>query len=144
MSNLKKHAERELKLLGYNLDDKEEGMNKWMMESLLELIDVFAKQGHSGFSADYCANTFKKLALFEPLTPLTGNDDEWNEVGSDVWQNNRCSTVFKDNDGKAYDINGKVFREPNGRCFSSKDSHVYINFPYTPKTEYVNVPFNRD
>jgi hypothetical protein len=144
MSNLKKHAERELKLLGYNLDDKEEGMNKWMMESLLELIDVFAKQGHSGFSADYCAKTYKKLALFEPLTPLTGNDDEWNEVGSDVWQNNRCSTVFKDNDGKAYDINGKVFCEPDGCCFTNNDSKVYINFPYTPQIEYINVPFNKD
>lgn len=55
-------------------------------------------------------------------------------------QNKRCSHVFKDKDGNAYDIDGKVFREPDGCCFTSKDSFVPVTFPYTPKTEYVDVP----
>jgi len=49
--------------------------------------------------------------------------------------------VFKDADGRAYDIDGRVFREPNGCCYTSSDSRVYITFPYRPKTEYVDVPF---
>lgn len=100
---------------------------------------MFSKQGHSGFSAPYCVETFRKLALHEPLVPLSGADDEWNEVSDGMWQNNRCSHVFKDADGKAYDIEGRIFREPNGACYTSRDSRVYIEFPYTPKREYVDV-----
>jgi hypothetical protein len=79
------------------------------------------------------------LASFEPLVPLTGKDFEWNEVSEGMWQNNRCSHVFKGPDGKAYDINGKIFREPNGSCYTNIDSRVFIDFPYTPKREYVDV-----
>jgi len=139
MSNYRKHAEMELQALGYDLNDKEDGPNKWIMENLFELLDVFEKQGHSGSSAPYCVNAFKKLALFELLSPLTGNDNEWNEVGDNVWQNNRCSHVFKGKDGKAYDIDGKIFREPNGCCYTSKDSRVFIDFPYIPTSEYIDV-----
>lgn len=139
MSNYRKHAEQELQALGYDLDDKEEGPNKWIMKNIFELLDIFAKQGHSGYSAPYCINMFKHLALFEPLSPLTGNDGEWVEVTDDLWQNKRCSRVFKGKDGKAYDIDGKIFREPDGDCYTSKDSHVYIEFPYTPTSEYVDV-----
>lgn len=33
----------------------------------------------------------------------------------------------------------KVFVEPDGASYTSRDSRVYIEFPYTHKTEYVNV-----
>jgi hypothetical protein len=138
-SNLYRHAKRELKLLGMDADVKEEDPNKWMAESVLELLKIFAKQGHSGSSAPYCVSFFKSLALFEPLCPLRGTDDEWNEIGEGVWQNNRCSHVFKDADGKAYDIDGRIFREPSGCCYTNFDSRVYVDFPYTPKSEYIDV-----
>ena len=143
--NTELHARREFKALGYiPLDQpQEDGPNKWIQENVLELIRVFSKQGHSGFSAPYCIELFSKLANHEPTCPLTGADDEWNEVtdwgdGRVVYQNNRCSHVFKDETG-AYDINGRIFREPDGCCYSSRDSRVYITFPYTPKSEYVDV-----
>lgn len=139
MSNYKKHAEREFVALGYDLNDKEDGPNKWIMENLFELLEVFSKQGHSGSSAPYCAKMFKKLALFEPLSTLKGTEDEWNEIGNNEYQNKRCSHVFKGKDGKAYDIRGKVFREPDGGCYTGKGSTVFIEFPYTPKTEYIDV-----
>lgn len=142
MSNYRTHAERELKAIGYDLNDQEGGPNKWIMENLFELLEVFSKQGHSGSSASYCANMFKKLALFEPLGPLTGEDDEWAEVRDGVFQNKRASHVFKQADrfnGQPYDIQGKVFREQNGCCYTSGDSHVPVTFPYTPTTEYVDV-----
>jgi len=83
-------------------------------------------------------NLFERVARFEPLISLTGEDNEWYEVGEGTYQNKRCSHVFKEN-GQAYDIDGKVFREPNGNCYTSGKSRVNITFPYTPKTEYINV-----
>lgn len=136
------HAKREFKAAGYKDDDT--GPNKWIQDNVLELLEVFSKQGHSGSSAPFVANMFKTLALFEPLAPIQGTPDEWSEVGENMWQNIRCSHVFKDSiDGQAYDSQGKIFREPNGFCFTSGDSRVPVTFPYTPKREYVDVPADR-
>lgn len=142
--SLELHAMREFKAVGYiPLDQpQEDGPNKWIQQNVIELIRTFSKQGHSGMSAPYCINVFEKLAKFEPLAPLTGEDWEWHEVGDGVFQNIRCSNVFKDSDlfdGQAYDINGKVFREPSGACYTGAGSCVPITFPYTPTTEYVDV-----
>jgi hypothetical protein len=129
-------------------------MQKEMCEHILSLLDVFADEGHSGFSASYAIDMFSKLAKFEPLVPLTGEDWEWNEIcdertgGISVHQNNRCSRIFKQSDrfdGKPYDINAVVFYdwvtdEETGEkyksCFTNSDSFQVIEFPYTPKTEY--------
>lgn len=143
-SNYIAFAKRELEALGYDLYDTEEGPNKWIQENVLELLEVFAAQGHSGFSAPYCIELFSKLASWQPVAPLTGDDSEWTQVCPDMWQNKRCGHVFKDEDGRAYDINGKIFREPDGCCYTSRDSRVYITFPYTPKTEYVDVEREND
>ena len=145
MSSILKHAIKELEYIGYkspNHHDYNE-MNNSMGDNVLELLTVFANQGHSGFSASYCLAIFEKLAKFEPLGPLTGEDSEWNDVsemnGSPMWQNNRASHVFKDADGRTYDIRGKIFREPDGNCYTGKGSSVDVTFPYTPKSEYVDV-----
>lgn len=145
-SGLLLHAKRELQALGYKLDGVEDGgPNKWIVSNLLELVKVFAAQGHSGMSASYCLDLFSKLAAYQPLGPLTGEDWEWMDVsemsGIPLKQNIRCSHVFKEGDW-AYDINGRIFREPNGSCFTSKDSKVTVTFPYTPVSEYVDVPYS--
>jgi len=141
--NYYQHALRELKALGYISlgTPQESGPNSWIQENILELLSVFATQGHSGSSAPYCISLFEKLAKFEPLAPLTGEDSEWAEPEVGMYQNKRCSRVFKDTKGgTAYNIRGKIFREPNGSCYQSRDSRVNIEFPYTPETEYVDVP----
>ena len=144
MSNMTKHAERELDLIGMK---DEEGMNGMMRKHLLHMIEEFAAEGHSGFSASYAIQCLEKLLRFEPLSPLMGTDDEWVDVaeynGSPMWQNKRCSRVFKDETG-AYDIDGKVFwswyTDENGEKFkshyTSRDSRVYVTFPYVPTTVY--------
>jgi hypothetical protein len=142
-SNTEKHAKRELRAIGYDLDDKEEGPNKWMTRNLLDLLRVFSTQGHSGFSAPHCVSLFEKLARFKPLGPLTGEDSEWMDHGDGMFQNIRCGAVFKQPDrfdGQAYFLDGKVFREPNGSCFTNRDSMTPVTFPYTPATVYVDVP----
>ena len=143
-SGCRKHAEREFVALGYDLDDKEEGPNKWIMDNVFELLDVFGKQGHSGFSAPYCLDIFNRCAKFEPLCPLLGDDKEWNDVsqygsGEPKYQNNRCSHVFKESNGRAYDSDGIIFRDEDGCTYTSMDSRVYITFPYVPVSKYVDV-----
>jgi len=145
MSNLLKHAERELKLIGYDGTDEYNNMAK---DAILELINTFAKQGHSGFSANYVSNIFHKLANYEVLSPLTGNDDEWNDVsdmsGEMMFQNNRDSRVFKNKNGVFF-INAIVWNESDESAFTDKDSKMYIkSFPFTPKTFYVKVDKDRN
>lgn len=133
----KEHAEREFKAAGWDLDSDK--MQKLMCDQVLELLELFSKHGHSGSSAPYAINLFTTLAKFEPIVPLTGEDSEWRDCsygGEPKWQNSRCGHVFKDSDGKAYDCNGIVFKDKSGGYFTSGKSRVYIDFPYTPKTEY--------
>jgi hypothetical protein len=137
MSNLIEYAKSEFKRAGYvPLDqEQEDGPNKWIQQNVLELLELFSKQGHSGFSANYCINTFKELASFKPLTPLQGTDDEWNECGYGVFQNRLCSTIFKQADrfdGQAYNINGKIFSDDGVCWFTNSESFVPITFPYMP------------
>lgn len=122
MSRLLQHAIQEL---GDTIDDE-----------VLELLLVFGRQGHTGYSAPFVINLFSKLALFEPVSPLTGEDEEWREVEGGSYQNTRCSHVFKDEKG-AYDLEGKVFIDPDGTSWTSSDSRIPIEFPYTPKREYI-------
>jgi hypothetical protein len=107
-------------------------MNQAMAEDVLALIKVFGEQGHSGMSAPFCLKMFARLASHKPIGPLTGDDSEWMLVGENMWQNMRYSAVFKDAD-HAYNIEGKVFRDPDGSCWTNSESRVAITFPYEVK-----------
>ena len=148
--SLKSYAESELDIVGLTADSKDE-MNVAMRKHILHMVDEFADEEHSGFSASYAINILTKLLSFKPLSPLTGEDDEWNEVGDGWYQNKRASDVFKDNDGP-YWGQGRVFWEwwtdpeinegkPYKSYFTSKNSRVPITFPFTmpDKPEYVEV-----
>lgn len=130
-------AKRELALIGYDSTD-EDGPNKWMLEGTLELLGVFAKQGHSGGSAPYAVHLFQRLALWKPLSPLTGEDSEWGTAAG-VDQNNRCSAVFRKDDGTFTHSGAVVFwewftpengGEPHKLYFTGRGSSVEITFPY--------------
>ncbi len=149
MSNYKIHAEREFRAAGWtNAEGKFDcEMQELICKHVLKLLDVFAGEGHSGSSAPYTIDLFSKLAKFEPIIPLQGTDDEWNNVGNGTLQNKRCGRVFKSTDrfgGQAYDIDAIVFwdwytnddGERSKSYFTSSDSCQPITFPYTPKTEY--------
>jgi len=154
MSNYHKHALEEFRAAKW-LDDNGnycDEMQEAICKHILKLLDVFGEEGHSGSTAPYTINLFSKLAAFEPVVPITGEDWEWVEVSTGVYQNKRCSHVFKQPDrfnGQAYDIDGKIFWEwakssIDGTIYKSHftggESHVPITFPYTPKREYVFVP----
>ena len=112
MSKLNEHARMEFKAAGW-LDDTgayKDEMQGMICEHVLKMLQVFSDEGHSGVSAPYAIKVFSRLAMFEPLAPLTGEDWEWHDTGHN-YQNKRASHVFKDYDGNCYDIDGKVFWE---------------------------------
>jgi hypothetical protein len=151
MSNYKDHALMEFRAAGWCDENGKfnDEMQEMICNHVMKLLDVFAEEGHSGSSAPYAINLFEKLAKFEPVAPLTGEDWEWFDHGY-CMQNKRCGHVFKQPDrfnGQAYDIEGKIFWEWNEfegeatkNYFTSGDSFVPIEFPYTPKREYVFRP----
>ena len=144
MSNILSHAEDELNRIGMTEDSPDE-MNRMMRKHVLHMMQEFASEGHSGFSASYAISILTKLMDFKPLSPLTGEDDEWvnvREYGSEPhYQNIRKSSVFKDADGSCYDIDGKVFWEwampyeegekPYKSYYTNRESRVPVTFPYT-------------
>lgn len=127
MGNLYDHAKKELELAG--LLDKNSDYDGMIGEAVLELVKAFAKQGHSGFSANYTLEVFDKVARFKPLTPIGKSKDEWmhiqgllTETGNEeLWQNTRRSTTFSRDGGKTwYDIddpklnNGDTWKPKTG------------------------------
>lgn len=105
-----------------------------------ELLEVFQKQGHSGFSANITAELFHKLVKGDVLSPLTDSPDEWMRVDDDCFQNKRCFHVFrKIQEDKPYTIEGKAFSNDGGKTFyTNYESRVYFSLPgYPPKTEYI-------
>lgn len=136
-SNFVLHAKRELALMGMPVDGPADDMNTRMAQHIITMVRAFGEEGHSGFSASYAIGLLEKVLRFEPLSPITGADSEWNEVGDGIFQNNRCSHVFKEN-GEAYDIDGIIWRDPDGSCCTNFESRAPVTFPYVPKREYRN------
>lgn len=103
-SELVSFARKELEMLfSKNEQDNENTrIQKIINDDILEIINVFSKQGHSGFSESYAIGMLKRLLEYKPILPLTGDESEWNDCGlSDdndekvVYQNKRCPAVFK-------------------------------------------------
>ena len=132
--NLIEHAKRELDLILKSCEDEEAvKMQKAINKDIMDIIEMFGNQGHSGFSASYTINMLTKLLNYSFITPLTGNDDEWIEVSDGVFQNKREGRIFKQADrfdGKAYYIDGKAFSDDGGKSwYTNGDSFVTVEFP---------------
>ena len=124
------------KVKGFESDD----MQDWIEECVLDILDLIANQGHSGFTHGYLLSLLIPLLKGKPATPLTGNDWEWdNEYG--LIQNKRCFSVFKDSDGSAYFTEGYAFSDNGGKTYwTSRESWKTVTFPCDNKqleTEYV-------
>lgn len=84
-----------------------------------------------------------RICTFTPLTPLTGEEDEWMLIYEDEdgkqYQNKRMSNIFKFGD-EAYNIDGRIIYEPlimynDFVGITGPDSKVDVTFPYDPETE---------
>ena len=75
--------------------------NFMLVNAVMELIDMFVSQDHSGYSASLTLDLFTKLANFEALTPLTNDPAEWCDHGG-LWQSRRNSECFSKDGGVTY------------------------------------------
>lgn len=165
-SNGVEFAKNELELLLKKSDeyDKEQGVDsdniqQLINDNILELVELFASQGHSGLTANYVIHYLSRLLNFKPISPITGESDEWSEA-YESRQNKRCSSIFYDNDDPDffYDINAFTFHEVgtekgdnfNGgglirRYYKEVIGHG-IEFPYNPPEHptVVEVKLNKD
>lgn len=160
MSNLVEHAKIELELAGL-LSEESDFYGGMTGKSVLELMEVFSKQGHSGMSAPLVADLFKKLANYEPLQPITGKDEEWNDISemmgeknTEYFQNKRKSGLFKKNGIITYN-SAIIKRTSDGTTWSGplyltredainntnkiSSSLEIKGFPFTPKSFYIDV-----
>lgn len=80
----------------------------------------------------------KRLLKFKPISFfIDGNENEWEKIDNNKFQNKRYCSVFKivNDDGKnvsAYDIDGKIFYDENGEeiYVPYDETKVDITFPY--------------
>lgn len=104
-------------------------------------------QNEMMFLPNAILNSISKIMRFEALTPLSGEDNEWYDVG-EVFQNKRDVRVVKEgseaiftdaivfvNEEKSFVGDDVV--EYNGKRIGSK--HYIKGFPFEPKTFYVDV-----
>lgn len=75
---------------------------KGVYNSALKAFISLCNDGHSGMSIGITKQILDRLIDCKPLTPLTGEDDEWvnanmNDEGCPdiLYQNKRCTSVFK-------------------------------------------------
>jgi hypothetical protein len=94
--SLMKFVKSELRAAG--LFDADADYDGAIATTVVALVETFSAYGHSGGSAEQTLAVFDKLVRRIPLTPLTGEDDEWEERRDDepFWRNTRCPTVCKD------------------------------------------------
>jgi hypothetical protein len=158
MIKIKNFAKQELDILAATTPD---AIIIPFAKEILELCESFGKSGQSGASAPYVAyaisETVRKLMLFEPISDITGDENEWHGIsetdnGSIIFQNIRCGALFKDGvDSKPYYLHAIVWKgvededtftgsvyydDINFELISSKQ---LVKFPFKPKTFYIDV-----
>ena len=109
-------AKSELERINFGDDDT---------SAMLAILRIFFGRWDSGGAVAAVLPILNKCIAGKPLSPLTGDDNEWMEITDGYFQNVRCSTVFKE-DGRCYDI------DMPGR--------PSITFPYFPDKAEVRMP----
>lgn len=120
-------------------------------ESALRAYLTLLEAGHSYMSFGFVRNIMERLLNEVPLTPIEGNDDDWEYVcdrenGTKVFQCKRMSSLFKE-----IDANGKItYGANNYYCVDENTGLTYtgggaqalldeytepITMPYFPPTK---------
>lgn len=157
MTNTQSFASRELEILRATTPD---AIILEFENEILALCEKFGKSGQSGGSAPFTASAIsqavKKLMLQNPICDITGHDNEWVNIteyngGETLYQNARCSGLFKYPNGKCSYVDAIVWKGVEewdtftGRVyvddknFELISSSQYARLPFKPKTFYVDV-----
>lgn len=139
MSDLLDYAKHEIEILNKLAKKGNDPMSEYALathKDVLELVEVFSKQGHSGMSSSMVLDMFTRVVRYMPLSPLTGEEDEWGtNAGSD--QNNRDYAVFKRDDGTSFDLDlDPIYTDDDGKSWFTKGGGDHkdstVEFPYMP------------
>lgn len=129
-------AKTELAAINFDEDDT---------RVMIEILEKFFDQWDSGGAVHAVAPILMRCIAGKPLAPLTGADDEWFQPmdGMDVWQNRRCSSVFKERSASGelvcFDINASPPPDADPVFLADKKRVRHpIAFPYWP--DQANVP----
>lgn len=130
-----RHARRELDALGHTREPI-----RWSTSKLIDLVlAVITTMGKRFFTDDVetiAIEYLQSLLNFKLLSPLTGDDREWKEIEPGLFQNKRCPSVFKDENG-AYEKEGVIQIDQNGPKFiDGETNRSNITFPYWPFADY--------
>ena len=166
MTNTQRFAQRELDILVKSATDpNDRPIIEEFIPEILSLCEKFGNSGQSGGSAPYTASALshaiKKLCLQEPICEITGIDEEWIDVsrfgdgngsGGDIlFQNSRCTGLFKNKDGRCWYLDAIVWKGDTegesgndwdtftGRVEEFSSRQCVKSFPFTPKTFYIDV-----
>ena len=151
MNNLTEHAKRELELAG--MFDEDSGYDRMVGESVIELIEVFAKQWHhSGLNCDATMDVihlFNRVSNEQVLTPVDDGDGEWVEGSSEMYMHKRLSSLWREGKkGSPYFLNAIIFKNQHGELVASAMTekgesigrfHYVKYFPFQPKTFIIDV-----
>ena len=157
MTNTQSFAKKELDILAATVPD---AIVTPFANEILSLCEAFGKSGQSGGSAPFTASAISKavkhLMLQEPICPITGIEEEWADImgmngGEKMWQNSRCSGLFKTEDEKCSYVDAIVWKGEeeydtftgwvyiDDKNFELISSSQCVKFPFTPKTFYIDV-----
>lgn len=157
MTNTQSFAKQELDILAATVPD---AIILPFTKEILALCEAFGKSGQSGGSAPYTATAISKavknLMLQQPIADVIDIEKEWVNItemngGETMWQNSRCSGLFKYLNGECSYIDAIVWKGKEewdtftGRVYvDDKDfeligSSQIVKFPFKPKTFYIDV-----
>lgn len=142
-SNLVRYARQQLEESGW-FDPNDGDYGGKIGPAVLEIVQTFAKQGHSGGSQAIMLSLLERLLSYKPIAAIRNpmEKDEYidhSEIssGDPVFQSTRISTVFTADGGKTwYDLDRPCPRWKRllANTFHFPiDTRCYIKFPYLPK-----------
>lgn len=87
-------------------------------------------------------NGIKNYLKFGNIFPIEKDQEEFQDIGDNVYQSKRCAGLFKKEDDKPYYLNAIVWIDGDVAFtgwVNSITSRQYIRYPFIPKTFYVKV-----
>lgn len=118
--SLIEHAKSELGAINFGKEDT---------DRMIQILELFFDQWDSGGAVSVAGAVLARLISGQPLAPITGAESEWMECGPGVFQNIRCSSVFKQREPRK-DI-GRGGMHPYDIDNLAWDG----KFPYDPSTK---------
>lgn len=160
MTNTKAFAIREFAILNETVKD---AIIAPFDDEIIALCEKFGKSGQSGGSvymtAEAISQAIKKLLIQQPICDIVGINNGWEQwiditemnCGELMYQNSRCSGLFKYGDGKCSYVDAIVWKgEEKWDTFTGSvyidnvnfemiGSMQNVRFPFSPKTFYIDV-----